>query len=201
MSRSVIEARKRLPSLSDMDQAARLLNIPGLDDAERNTGAPPHLQQAALLARIADWAALAAQSAREIGDLDFSRVTCQYAYLIETVDEHQSNWWQASDGGSAGIEESHDSAGTYALAVMDRYLEHLRSHQEDYGEMITHGELHVRASVWDVGTVTASWSAPRPDSCPSAMYPRLLKASRISPEAVEIRTPIQVYRHVCSTAV
>jgi hypothetical protein len=200
MTRSVIEARKSLPSLHDLDQAAGLLNMPGLDDADGNASAAPHLQQAALLARIADWAALAAQAAREFGDLGYDRVTCQYAYLIETIDEHDSNWWEVGDGGSAGVEESHDSPETYALAVMDRYLEHLRSHEDDYAEIISHGELHVRISVWDVGAVTSSWSAPRPGSCPPAMYPRLLKASRISPEAVEIRTPLQVHRYVRSAA-
>jgi hypothetical protein len=104
MDRSLIEARKRLPSLPDLDQAAVLLNIPGLDEAERNTGAALHYRQAALLARIADWAA-AARAAREIGELDFGQVTTRYAYLIETVDEHDRGWWQAS-GGSAGIEDS-----------------------------------------------------------------------------------------------
>src|SRR5260370_38303825 len=38
MGGSLIEARKRLPSLRDLDQAAALLNIPGMDDAERNQG-------------------------------------------------------------------------------------------------------------------------------------------------------------------
>jgi hypothetical protein len=94
MSGSLTEAHKRLPSLADLNQVAGLLNIPGLDDAERNAGAPLHLQQAALLARIADWAGLAERAAREVGDLDLSLVTDQYAYLIETVDEHQSSWWQ-----------------------------------------------------------------------------------------------------------
>jgi hypothetical protein len=42
MGGSLIEARKRLPSLPDLDQAAALLTIPGPDDAERNTGAPVH---------------------------------------------------------------------------------------------------------------------------------------------------------------
>ena len=86
------EAGKRLPSLPDLNQAAALLNIPGLDDAERNTGAPVRQQQAALLARIADWAGLAARAAQEIGDLDLGRVVTRYAYLIETIDEHQASW-------------------------------------------------------------------------------------------------------------
>lgn len=195
MGGSLIEARKRLPSLADLNQAAALLNIPGLDDAERNAGALAHRQQATLLAKIADWAGLAARAAQEIGDLDFGRVTGRYAYLIEAIDEHQSNWWQA-DGDNGGIEESCDSAETYALAVLDRYLEHLRTHLDDYDDIISGGELHIRVSVWPVDAVTASASAPRPDSCPPARYGHLLKAARISPQAVEIRTPIQIHRHV-----
>jgi hypothetical protein len=201
MSGSLTEAQKRLPSLADLNQVAGLLNIPGLDDAERNVGAPLHLQQAALLTRIADWAGLAARAARETGDMDLSQVTDRYAYLIETVDEHQSGWWQDdqadSDGG--GIEESHDSAETFALAVLDRYLEHLRSRLNDDEDAIAdqlRDEFHVRVSVWRVDAATASYSAPRPDSCPPDRYGRVLKASRISPQAVEIRTPFQVRRHL-----
>ncbi len=72
MGGSLIEARKHLPSLADLNQAAALLNIPGLDEAERNTGAPAHRQQATLLAKIADWAGLAARAAPEIGDMDLT---------------------------------------------------------------------------------------------------------------------------------
>ena len=71
----------------------------GLPDAtpigpDMSTGADQGWPKAALLARIADWAGLAERAAREVGDLDLSLVTDQYAYLIETVDEHQSSWWQ-----------------------------------------------------------------------------------------------------------
>jgi hypothetical protein len=196
MGGSLIEARKRLPPQHDLDRVAALLNIPGLDDAERNPGAPPHRQQAALLARIADWAQLCARAAQEIGDLDFGRVTERYAYLIETVDEHQGDWWQAGrEGDSGGIEESPDSAATYAVAVMDRYLDRLRT-RPDECEDVTTGEVHIRVSVWPVGAVIASASAPRPDSCPPARYGQLLKAAKISPHAVEIRTPLQVHQHI-----
>jgi hypothetical protein len=41
MGGSLTEARKRLPSFDDLEQAAALLNVPGLDDADRNTAAPP----------------------------------------------------------------------------------------------------------------------------------------------------------------
>ncbi len=58
-------------------------------------------------------------------------MTERYAYLIETIDKHQGNWWQA-DSDSGGIEESGDSAETYALAVLDRYQEHFRAHLDDY---------------------------------------------------------------------
>jgi hypothetical protein len=195
MSGSLTEASKRLPPLADLRQAAALLNIPGLDDGDLNTGAPPHGRQATLLAKIAEWAALAARAARESGDLDFSLVTERYAYLIETIDEHDSGWWQPSDARTGGIEESHDSPETYVRAVMQRFLEHMRAHLDDYADLIK-DEVHIRVSVWQVATVTASMSAPRPEDCPPARYGVLLKAARISPRAVEIRTPLQVHAYV-----
>jgi len=198
MGGSLTEARKRLPSLDDLEQAAALLNVPGLDDADRSTGAPPHRRQAALLARIADWAGLSARAAEELGELHFSDVPEPYAYLIETVDEHDSTWWNAGLGGSSGgIEDSPDSPETYAVAVMNRYLDHMRDHLDDYEDALM-GELHIRVSVWPVRSVTAAHptAAPDPDRCPPARYGHLLKVSRISPRAVEIRTPLQVHNHV-----
>ena len=200
MGGSLTEARKRLPSLDDLEQAAALLSIPGLDDADRNTGAPLHLRQAALLDAIASWAVLSARAAREAGDLDPGRAE-RYAYLIETTDEQDSNWWQAEGDAGGGIEESPDSAGTYALAVLKRYLDHLRAHLDDH-EHVIEGELHVRVSVWPVASVTAVHaSAPDPDSCPSARYGHMLKVARISPHAVEVRTPSQVRQHVYDNGV
>ena len=197
MGGSLDEARKRLPSLQDLEQAAALLNIPGLDEADRNAGAPAHLQQAALLARIADWAELSARAAEEFGALDFGGAPEPYAYLIETVDEHQADWWPAGleGGGTSGIEESPDSPATYAVAVMNRYLDRMRERPDEYD--LT-GELHVRVSVWPVRSVTAAHphTAPDPDRCPPARYAHVVKHSRISPHAVEIRTPLQVHHYV-----
>lgn len=68
MGGSLTEAHRRLPSLQDLEQAETLLSIPGLDEADRNMGAQAHLQQAALLARIADWAGLSG-AAEELGGL------------------------------------------------------------------------------------------------------------------------------------
>lgn len=198
MGGSLTEAQKRLASLADLERAAALLNIPGLDDADRNTDAPPYLRQAALLERIADWAALSARAVRETGDLDFSRFTEQYAYIIETVDEHQRDWWNAElEDESGGIEESHDSPETFALVVMNRYLDHMRDHPDVYGDALM-GELHVRVSVWPVRSVISSYphKAPDPERCPPARYGHVLKRSRISPRAVEIRTPLQVHGYV-----
>jgi hypothetical protein len=64
-------------------------------------------------------------------------------------------------------------------------------------------ELHVRVSVWPVRSVTAAHptAAPDPKDCPPARYGLLLEAFRISPHAVEIRTPLQVHNHVYSGGV
>jgi len=201
---SLTEARKRLPSLSELEQAAALLNVPGLDDADRNTGASMSLRQAALLDTIANWAGLSARAARETGDLDFSGVTEQYAYIIETVDEYQRDWWYAERGdeGAGGIEESHDGPETFAVAVMNRYLDHMRDHRDDYEDVLA-GEMHVRVSVWPVRSVTDAHptTAPDPATCPPGEFGHRLKAAKISPRAVEIRTPLQVHSHVCGSGI
>lgn len=197
MGGSLIEARKRLPSPADLKQAAELLNVPGLDAADLNPDAPLHRQQAAILARIADWASLSAKAAAEIGDLDFA-ATQPYAYLIERLDEYDTGWWQADGESGSGIEESPDSPETYAQAVMNRYLDYMRDHLEDYEEDINQSELHIRVSVWPVRSVTDAHpsTAPDPDHCPPGGYGRALKHARISPHAVELRTPLQIHHYV-----
>jgi hypothetical protein len=198
---SVTEARRRLPSVQDLERAAALLGVPAPDEADSNTGAPLYRQQAVVLARIANWAALSAQAAEESGGLYFSEAPEPYAYLIETVDEHQGSWRPAGleGGGASGIEESPDSPATYAVAVMNRYLDSIRARPDDYEHELT-GELHVRVSVWPVRWVTAAHpnTAPDPDGYPPARYAHVLKHARISPHAVEIRTPLQVHHHVYS---
>lgn len=120
----------------------------------------------------------------------------RYAYAIETVDEHDSQWWQLGDGGpDGGVENSHDCAEAFAQAILVRFLDHVRDHQNDYNEMFF-DEIHVRVSVWSVSRVTSSWSVPQPEDCSPAVYWRALKAARIGPDAVEIRTPSQVWRHL-----
>jgi len=193
------EAHRRLPSLQDLAEAAELLGVPGLDEADRNTGAPRHRQQATLLARIADWAGLSAKVAEEYGDLYFRDAPEPYAYLIETVDEHDGRWWPPGleGSGTCGIEDSPDSPATYAVAVMNRYLDHMKAHLDDYEDDLR-GELHVRVSVWPINWVTAAHprTAPDPDGYPPPRYAHALKYGRISPHAVEIRTPLQVHHYV-----
>jgi hypothetical protein len=102
-------------------------------------------------------------------------------------------------GGTSGIEESPDSPATYAVAIMNRSLDDIRSRSDDYEDCLM-GELHVRVSVWPVRSVTAAQphTAPDPERCPPARYARVLKHARISPHAVEVRTPLQVRNHVYS---
>jgi hypothetical protein len=79
---------------------------------------------------------------------------------------------------------------------MDPYLDLMRACPDDYDDDIR-SELHVRVSVRRADSVTAaSESAPDPDDCPPARYGRLLKRAKISPRAVEVRTPAQVRDHV-----
>jgi hypothetical protein len=199
MGGSLTEVRRRLPSLQNLEHAATLLNLTGLDEADRNIGVPPHLQQAALLDRIADWAALSAKAAREDGELGFAGGPEPYAYVIEMANVHQANRRPVPADGpdSGGIEESADSPVTYAIAVMNRYLDHMRDHPVDYEDVLV-GEFHVRVSVWRVRSVTAAHAsmAPDPNECPPSRYGDVLKRARISPDAVENRTPLQVHNYV-----
>jgi hypothetical protein len=134
--------------------------------------------------------------------MDMSGITENYACLIETTDEHQNTWWNAEAGNvSGGIEESHGSPPIYALAVMNRYLDRMRASIDDYDAALSY-ELHVRVSVWRASSVTDGYaSAPRPGDCPPGHYGRLLTESRLSPHAVEIRTPIQVRQHIYGNGV
>jgi hypothetical protein len=119
-------------------------------------------------------------------------------YLVETVDELDDRWWKTNgEAESAGVEDSADSEATFAVTIMNRYLDHLKANVDDY-EDVANREVHVRVSVWRVGAATASSSAPRPEDYPACRYGIALKHSRIGPQAVEIRTPLQISRHIFS---
>jgi hypothetical protein len=62
MTGSLTEAQNRLPSLHDVHEAAALLGVPTMDEADRNAEAAVPLQQAAVLEKIADWARLSAKA-------------------------------------------------------------------------------------------------------------------------------------------
>jgi hypothetical protein len=97
----------------------------------------------------------------------------QDAFIIETVDERQRDWWYAEPGddGPGGIEESHDSPETFAVAIMNRYLDHIHDHRDDYADRLM-DEMHIRVSVWPVQSVTAAHpaTAPDPDNYPPASW-------------------------------
>lgn len=79
---------------------------------------------------------------------------------------------------------------------MDRFLEHMRANLDGY-ESLFHDDLHIRVCVWPVGSVTAAHSSiPGPETYPPTRYGFMLKQARISPHAVEIRTPIQIRAHI-----
>lgn len=197
MTDFLIEARNHLVSPERLREVAALLDIPGLDEAETNSGAPRHRQQATLYAKIADWAGVSARASEQLGTQDFSQITTQYAYLIEAVEEHLTSWWAApGEEPTAGVEKSADTAETFALAVLDRYLRYLAEHLDDF-DMWLDSDLHLRVSVWDARAVAvSSRHAPRLDDYPPDMYGRVLKQTKVAPHAVEIRTPRQVRRHV-----
>ncbi|MCW2884791.1 MAG: hypothetical protein JWL58_1653 [Streptosporangiaceae bacterium] len=186
------EVTRRLPSLSDLNEIVRLLNIPRAEEVDLTSEAPMHEQAAVLLAKIAEWASQGAHNAK-CGLLEY--YTRTYAYLIETIDEHQTSWWQADIADSGGIEESTASPEAYALVALTRFLDQVRAHPDDY-EQLLDNDLHARVSVWDIDRVASSRSAPRVAGRDPALYGTVLKNARIAPHAVEIRAPVQVHRHI-----
>lgn len=187
--------RRRLPSLSDLNQIMMSLNIPSAEEAGLDSDAHMHERTAVLLAKIADWASQGAHDAK-CGFLEYGKYTSRYAYLIETTDEHQSSWWEADVGDSGAIEESTDSPEAYALVALTRFFDRVRADPDDY-EQLLDDDLHVRVSVWNIDrVVSSSRSAPRAEGRDPALYGTVLKRARVAPHAVEIRTPVQVHRHV-----
>lgn len=197
MSDAVVDARHRLPSLEALEQVCVLLNVPGLGEAERRTGAAPHQRQAVLLATIAEWAALSAQVAGELTQ-DAGGVANRYAYMTEVIDEHSSQWWVLNDDPAGEIEASPDGAESFALIVVERFLAgvaaDIAAHPGDDNEWM-HGDLHLRVTVWDVSRVAAAHQAvPDADSGSPDQYWRALRYAKISPDAVQVRTPTQIIR-------
>ena len=195
MGGSLDEARRRLPSLQDLEQAAALLKIPGLDEADRNAavpGAPPAGGAAGPDRRLGrGLCARAGPGARRPLLRRCTRAV--RLNLIETVDEHQADWWPAGleGGGTSGIEESPYGPATYAVAVMNRYPgRHARHARIDYeddldGRAPRQGQRVPGRS----RSVTAAHphTAPDPDRRPPARYAQGAEAVQDLPHAVEIR--------------
>ncbi|MGW3353299.1 hypothetical protein ACWDA3_59285 [Nonomuraea rubra] len=198
MTDPVFEARTHLAPVETLHQVIALLNIPPLEAAALNSGAPPHRQQATIYAALAEWATCSAQAAEQFGGQEHTAgLTTQYAFLIESIDEHATSWWTApGDGCAAGIEASPDTAETFARIVRERYLQHVADHLDDFDGWLEQ-EPYLRVSVWDIRRAAdGNRHALREGDHPPQTYARVLKASKIAPHAVEIRTPLQVFHQV-----
>ncbi|GAA3600895.1 hypothetical protein GCM10022419_101290 [Nonomuraea rosea] len=189
MTNDLTDARSRLIPSRQLRQVAALLNMPHLDEtATHNDDNPQPRQQAALYAGIADWARLSAQAAEQLGEPD-PLETARFAYLVEYTDRHSKGWHPAPSEHSDGIILA-GTAETVAQSVVTRYITHLTEHRDDY-ELWIVDSLSLRASVWHVDTAVARFRGHRPDYSSSA---RMFKEAEILPDAVEIRTPIQIHR-------
>ncbi|GAA3586355.1 hypothetical protein GCM10022419_080630 [Nonomuraea rosea] len=198
MTDPVFEARTHLGPVEPLHQVMDLLNMPPLEAAVLNSGAPPHRQQATLYAALAEWAARSAQAAEQFGDKEHTaRLTTQYAYLIESVNEYSTSGWTApGDDCVAGVGASPDTAETFARLVRDRYLRHVADHLDDFDGWLEQ-EPYLRISVWGArGAADGYRHKLGSGDYPPDQYGRVLKLSKVPPTAVNIRTPLQVSRQV-----
>ncbi|MEV4001925.1 hypothetical protein [Actinomadura sp. NPDC049753] len=187
---------RRLPPLQELEQVAESLNLPGVGQAGLSEDATDLERAAVLLAHIAAWAADGAQNAK-YGGADYLRQPGRYAFRVEAVEEGSSHWRDVGGGDGYGIQESADGPEAFAAAVMLRFLGHVRAHRDDYEDLFDE-DVHVRVSVWDVHSVASSWPSMRaPEDLPDpARFAFHLAANKISPHARELRTPVQVHRHI-----
>jgi hypothetical protein len=188
VTNDLTDARSRLISPRQLRQVAALLNMPHLDEtATHNDDNPQTRQQAALYAGIADWARLSAQAAEQLGEPDPLEIADRFAYLVEYTDRHAKGWDSAPSEHSNGIMLA-GTAETVAQSVVTRYITHLAEHRDDYGLWLV-DSLSLRASVWRLDE--ARFRGHRPN-CPSSAH--MFKKAEILPDAIEIRTPIQIHR-------
>ncbi|MEV3925853.1 hypothetical protein [Actinomadura coerulea] len=187
---------RRLPQLHELEQIAESLNLPGVGQADLGDDATALERAAVLLAHIAAWAADGAQTAKH-GIADYLLQSGRYAYRVEAVEDDSRRWQDIGGKDGYGIQESADGPEAFAVAVLLRFLGHLRAHRDDY-EYLYDEDVHVRVSVWDVHSVAGSWPSMRtPKDLPDpAKFAFHLAANKISPHARELRTPRQVRRHI-----
>ena|ERR1700761_8345315 len=126
-------------------------------------------------------------------------VSTRYAYVVETIDDHDSQWCEfpEKDGLEPGsIERSAGSDESFAAHLAGTYLDHVRDHLDDVDEMSLAG-LRVRVSLWRVDEVLGLyWPVPEPENYPAAVYFHALRAARIPADLVQIRTADQVHAHL-----
>ncbi|GAA3648095.1 hypothetical protein GCM10022224_008530 [Nonomuraea antimicrobica] len=189
MTNDLTDAQNRLVSLRQLHQVAALLNMPYPGETVTHDDSPQSRQQAALYAGIADWARLSAQAAEQLGKSNIPEITDKFAYLVEYTDRHAKGWHQAPSEQSHGITLG-TTAETVAQIVLPRYITHLAEHRYEY-ELWLVDTLSLRASVWHVDSTEARPRRRRPNF-PSS--PLTLKEAEVPPQAVEIRTPTQIYR-------
>ncbi|QFY13020.1 hypothetical protein GBF35_46475 [Nonomuraea phyllanthi] len=194
MTNDLTEARDRLIPPSRLHEVAALLNMPHLDETaipDDDDDALQSKQQAVLYADIAEWARLSAQAAEQLDELEPSEITDQFAYLVEYTDQHAKGWQPAPSEHSHGVTLA-DTAETVARTVLTGYISHLAERRDDYQLWLV-DSLSLRASVWHVETAETRPRARR-SYWPSSAHAYV--EAGISPHAVEIRTPTQIYRFI-----
>ncbi|MBF8184175.1 hypothetical protein ITP53_00110 [Nonomuraea sp. K274] len=195
MMDNLTDARNRLLPPDQLLQVAALLNMPCLDEAATTSdGASQTRQQAALYARIADWAQLSVQAAEQLGepDEDLDDIRYRFAYLVEYTEKYAKGWSQAPGENTEGVELSAHAAETVAPTVLGRYITYLAEHRDEY-QMWLVDSLSLRASVWNLD-IAAHTRVRLPGVHGFPAHASTLQTAGVSPHAIEVRTPIQVHR-------
>ncbi|MEU4573595.1 MULTISPECIES: hypothetical protein [Nonomuraea] len=190
MTNDLTEARDRLVPPRRLHQVAALLNMPNLDETTPQDGVPPSRQQATLYAGIADWARLSAMAADQLDESGAPEIADEFVYLVEYTDQHAKGWHPAPSEHSDGITFA-ERAEVVARTVMGRYITHLADHRDDY-ELWLVDSLSLRVSVWNARTANEARSRDR--RLAYSYSGHTFQELQIPPNAVEIRTPVQIHR-------
>ncbi|NRQ36721.1 hypothetical protein HII36_33525 [Nonomuraea sp. NN258] len=193
MTNELTDAWNRLLPPHQLFRVAALLNMPRMEEAVTRDAAPQGRQQASLYAKIAEWAQLSAQAATRKREPGRKSARSRFAYLVEYTEDHANGWSRAPGEHVEALESWSGAPEAVAPIMLHRYLTYLAEHRDDYQLWLV-DSLSLRVSLWDVdaSTVTAR-RVPAPGKRHASGYASALQLARISPHAVEVRTPIQVH--------
>ncbi|CAO5239525.1 hypothetical protein [Frankia sp. AgKG'84/4] len=128
-----------------------------------------------------------ASGPRGPGDDEATRTPPTYAYLVQ-VSANGERWNADWTEPASGFERSADGACQVARQALGRRFRQMRADDGAHWR-----DLWFRVDVWLLGPATGG---PRRDDPGDTPWGRQLQADGVAPDAVEVRTPIQVREEV-----